>query len=77
VPADRLASVTFYAYHDQGARKDGKSPIGTKQYSVSAEEYDQSFGPAALSPQDKNPQAAAYSLATSQDGEFWAGAKDV
>jgi len=61
--ADKSANVVFYGYKDVQARKDGKQPLAgaVKQYSVSSDQFDKYFAPAAVKGTDHVAQC--YKLA--------------
>jgi hypothetical protein len=60
---DKNANFTFYGYHNKAARDAKKQNIGSKNYSLSSDEFDTYLGTSALNPEGKNPYEAAYAYA--------------
>lgn len=85
--ADRTAMATFYGYRDQASRAANKQSIGSKNYSVSGERFDQLMAE-HLTPGGPNIMALAYKIATetrdvvldpkdpSKNVSFFEGAQD-
>lgn len=63
IPFQKFATIDFSGFFNHQARLDGKSPLASKAYAVTKDEFDEYFSSDVQSQPDMNPQKACYLVA--------------